>query len=198
MRIPAYICLLLILGTPLAASGEQPLEALQRSIEKGIIVLEDPRYQGDSNRQDQQQKLWEITFQIFDFEDFSRRVLAASWKKFTLQQRKEFVRLFGQFLGKFYLNRLQKKYRDERVIYVSQKMIGSSKALIEIKVLWKDLEIPVTVRMTKGSGTWKAYDLSAFGVSAVNNYRAQFKWILRDKSPEQLIEMLKEKLRKLH
>ena len=194
MRITAYICLLVFLGTPSFSYGEQPLEALKRGIDKGIRVLEDPIYKDSSQKKTQQQRLWEIMLELFDFKEFSRRVLSSHWKEFTPQQREEFVRVFGKFLGKFYLGKLQEKYRDERVIYLSQNKIGKTKALVEIKVLWKDLEIPVTIRMINRGGTWKAYDLSALGVNAVKNYRAQFKWILRKKSPVQVIEKLKERI----
>lgn len=197
MRITAAIVLLIICGLPSSSFGDQPLEALKRGIDKGIRVLEDPQYSDVSRRKDQQQKLWEITLELFDFKEFSRRVLSSHWKEFTPQQREEFVTVFGKFLGKFYLSRLQEKYRDERVIYLDQKKIGKSKAVVDIKVLWKNLEIPVTIRMKKRGTTWKAYDLSALGVSAVKNYRAQFKWILRNESPAKVIDKLKERIRKI-
>jgi phospholipid transport system substrate-binding protein len=197
MRITAYICLLILCGVPALSFEEQSIEALKRGIEKGIRVLEDPFYKDASKKKDQEQSLWEITQEIFDFEEFSRRVLSSHWKAFTPRQSEEFVQVFGEFLRKFYLDKLQEKYRNERIVYFRQKMIGKSKALVEIKVLWRDLEVPVTVMMSNRSGTWKAYDVSALGVSAVKNYRAQFKWMLRSQSPAQVIELLKERIKKL-
>jgi ABC-type transporter MlaC component len=51
--------------------------------------------------------------------------------------------------------------------------------------------------MTNRSGRWQVYDLSVLGVNAVSNYRAQFKWILRNQSPQQLIARLKDKIAEL-
>jgi ABC-type transporter MlaC component len=48
--------------------------------------------------------------------------------------------------------------------------------------------------MKKNQGKWKVYDLSALGISAVGNYRAQLHWILQKKTPEEVIEMFKEKI----
>jgi ABC-type transporter MlaC component len=59
------------------------------------------------------------------------------------------------------------------------------------------VEVPVKLRMKKKLGTWKVYDLSALGISAVSNYRAQFKWILQNKTPDQAIADIKEKIRNL-
>ena len=184
-----------LIGTPVPALAEQPLEALQRGIDQGISILEDPQYQDDSQWNEQAQKLWEVTREIFDFKEFSRRILASHWKKFSSRQREEFVELIGEFLGKLNMRKLQEKYNGEKIFYVDQKLISKSRALVEIKVLWKNLEVPVNLRMKKSHGKWKVYDLSALGISVVSSYRAQLHQILQEKSPQAVIEIFKEKIR---
>ena len=197
MQIFVYIYIMTLISVPAAALEEQPLEALQRGIDKGIRVLEDPQYQDDTLRSEQVQKLWEVTREIFDFKEFSRRVLASHWEKFTPRQREVFVELMGQFLGKLNMPKLQARYNGEKVFYIDQKLISKSRASVEIKILWKNLEVPVNLRMKKDHGKWKVYDLSALGISAVSNYRAQVHQILQKKSPEDVIEIFKEKIRKI-
>ena len=186
-----------LITAPASALGEQPLETLQRGIDKGISVLEDPQYQDDSDKKEQARKLWEATQEIFDFKEFSRRVLASHWKKFTPRQRDEFVELMGEFLGKPNLRKLQSRYNGEKILYTDQKLISKTRAVVEIKVLWKNLEVPVKLRMKSNHGKWKVYDLTALGISAVGNYRAQLHQILQKKSPEEVIEIFKEKIRKI-
>ena len=195
MQIFVYIFIMTLVVAPAPILGEQPLEALQRGIDKGISVLEDPQYQDASQRNEQAQKLWEVIQEIFDFQEFSRRVLASHWKKFSSRQREEFVELMGKFLGKLNLHKLQSRYNGEKVYYIEQKIINQTRALVEIKVLWKNLEVPVELRMKKSRGKWKVYDLSALGISAVGNYRAQIHQIMRKKSPDEVIEIFKEKIR---
>jgi phospholipid transport system substrate-binding protein len=199
MRSTALVLLLIIAGAPSASFGQQPqpLAVLQQGIDQAIRVLENPRFQDAERKKEQQQKLWEIMLEFFDFKEFSKKVLGPYWKKFDLQQKDEFVRVFGEFLGKFYLGRLQDRYNNERVIYQGQHLIGDSQALVEIEVLWRDLKVPVKLRMTNRSGKWKVYDLSVMGIDAASNYRAQFKWILSRESPQQIIGRLKEKITKL-
>jgi phospholipid transport system substrate-binding protein len=197
MQIFLYIFIITLITAPASALGEQPLETLQHGIDKGISVLQDSQYQDDSQKKEQVQKLWEVTREIFDFKEFSRRVLASHWKKFSSRQREEFVELIGELLGKTNLRKLQSRYNGEKVFYIDQKIISKSRALVEIKVLWKNLEIPVKLRMKKNSGKWKVYDLTALGISAVGNYRAQLNQILQKKSPEEVIEIFKEKIRKI-
>jgi phospholipid transport system substrate-binding protein len=194
MRTIVVFLLLIIAGAPSSSFGQQPLEALQQGIEKAVRILDDPQFQDPGRKKAQQQKLWEILLETFDFKEFSRKVLGPFWKNFSPQQRKEFVRVFGEFLGKFYLSRLQDRYNNERVIYLGQQLIGDSSALVEIEVLWRSLKVPVTLRMTNRSGRWKVYDLSFLGINAVSNYRAQFKWILSKESPQQIIGRIREKI----
>jgi phospholipid transport system substrate-binding protein len=200
MRSTALLLLLIILiiaGAPSSSFGQQPMAILQQGIDQAIRILDDPRFQNADRKKDQQQELWEIMLEFFDFKEFSRKVLGAYWKKFSPQQREEFVKVFGKFLGRFYLGRLQNRYNKERVIYLRQQLIGDSRALVEVQVLWRNLKVPVKLRMTNRSGKWKVYDLSVMGIEAASNYRAQFKSILSRESPQQIIGRLKEKIAEL-
>lgn len=186
--------ILIMIAVPSASFGQQPMEALQQGIEKAISILDDPELRSTQGKEAQRQKLWEIMQEVFDFREFSRKVLGSYWRSFSPQQKDEFVRVFGEFLGKFYLGRLQKQYNNERVIYLKQQMIGNSNALVEVEVLWHNMKVPVKLRMTNRSGLWKVYDLSVFGINAVSNYRAQFKSLLGKESPKQIIGRIKEKI----
>ncbi len=197
MRKFVYIILYLLIAAPALSSAGGPLEDLRRGVDKGIQILEDPRYEDESLKTDQQQKLWEVMLQTFDFREFSRRVLSLHYNKFTPQQRNEFSQTFAEFLGKFYLSRLQTRYNGEKIFYIDQKIVSESRALIMIEVLWKNVEVPVELRMIKKGGTWKVYDLTALGINAVANYRAQFHGILQNNTPDQVIETIKERIRQL-
>jgi phospholipid transport system substrate-binding protein len=192
-----YIFLYLIIAVPALSSAGEPLEDLRQGVEKGIQILEDPRYEDASLKKLQQRELWEVMLQVFDFREFSRRVVASHWKKFTPRQRDEFSMSFAEFLGKFYLSRLQTRYNGQKIFYGDQRFISKSRALVEVKVLWKNVEVPVELRMKKRLDTWKVYDLSALGINAVGNYRAQFQKLLQTNSPDQVIETIKEKTRQL-
>lgn len=179
------------------ADGDLPIEALQKGVDEGLRILQDPRFKEAGRKDAQQQKLRLILEQLFDFREFSRRVLASHWKNFTREQREEFVRCFTEFLGKFYMAKLQEKYRDETLIFAGQQMKSAARALVNIKVVWKGQKIPVELWMIKRRGLWKVYDIEVLGISAVKNYRAQFQFILQTETPAQVIERLKMKIEEL-
>ena len=190
-------CLLALTAISSLADGDQPIEALQKGVEEGFRILKDTEFNHADRKDAQQQKLGKILEQLFDFREFSRRVLASNWKDFTPSQRKEFVRVFTEFLSKFYLGKLQEKYKDETLIYVGQELKSATRALVNIKVVWKGQKIPVDLRMIKRKGLWKVYDIQFLGISAVRNYRAQFRFILRKETPGQVIERLKQKIEQI-
>ena len=197
MRSVVFVCLLFLTAIPALADGDGPIEALQKGVDEGLRILQDPKFKDAKLKDVQQQKLGIILQQLFDFYEFSRRVLASHWKDFTRAQRKEFVAVFGEFLSKFYLGKLQEKYKDETLIFVGKELKTPTRALVNVQVVWKGQKIPVDLRMIKRKGLWKIYDIQFLGISAVRNYRAQFQSILSKDTPSQVIERLKQKIEQI-
>ena len=192
-----FVCIFFLMTIPALADGDGPIEALQNGVDEGFRILQDPKFKDAKLKDIQQKKLRIILEQLFDFREFSRRVLASNWEKFTPVQREEFIEVFSEFLGKFYMGQLQEKYKDETLVYVGQEMKSATRALVNIKVIWKGQKIPVDLRMIKRRGVWKVYDIQLIGISAVRNYRAQFKALLSKETPARVIELMKEKIRKI-
>lgn len=197
MRSVVVVCFLFLTAIPALADGDRPIEALQKGVDEGLRILQDPKFKDAKLKEVQQQKLGIILRQLFDFHEFSRRVLASNWKDFTLPQRREFIAVFGEFLSKFYLGKLQEKYKDETLILVGEELKTPTRALVNVQVIWKGQKVPVDLRMIKRKGLWKVYDIEFLGISAVRNYRAQFQSILRKETPGQVIERLKQKIEQI-
>lgn len=197
MRILFILCFVVLTVSPVSAYGDEPIEALQKGVQEGLRILQGTRVNDKALKEAQRQKLRLILEQLFDFHEFSRRVLASNWKTFTPSQRETFVRVFTEFLGKFYMGKLQEKYRDEKLIYVSQKLKSTRRASVNINVVWKGQKIPIDLLMIKRQGLWKVYDIQFLGISAVRNYRAQFKSLLGKETPAEVIERMQERIRQI-
>ena len=195
MRKTFLICVLIVLSTPSISHSEQPIDVLRKSINTGIAILEDPHYQDITEKERQQKILCEAAWEAFDFKEFSKRVLGSNWLIFTSNQRRQFIDVFSDFLCKYYITRLQERYTDEKVIYLSQHPLANSRALVKVNVIWKGVEVPVEVRMLKRNDTWKVYDIIVLGVSGVRNYRAQFQTILLEQSPAQVIGLIENRIK---
>lgn len=179
------------------AYAEQPSDVFQNLIDQGMNILNDPIYKDTLQKDVQRQKLSDILNQLVDFREFCRLALASDWLKFKPQQLYEFTDLFSKFVTVFYLSMLQDKYNNEKVILIGQNLISHSKAVVRVKVLWKNQEIPVEIKMIRRKDSWKAYDIIILGISAVRFYGTQFQAVLRKKTPVQIIDRLKEKIQKI-
>jgi phospholipid transport system substrate-binding protein len=195
MKKSLLLSLLILLAIPSLAHSQEPMDVLERTVTLGIALLEDPQYQAASKKGEQQELLCDTAGRVFDFREFSKRVLASKWRSFTPEERKEFVEVFAEFLCKYYITKMQERYKDEKVVYLSQHLVGNRIALVRVNVLWIGVEVPVEVRMLKRNSAWKVYDIIILGISGVKNYRAQFQALFRNDTPSQVIGKIRDRIK---
>jgi phospholipid transport system substrate-binding protein len=182
----------LLLVSALAAP---PLETIQAQVNRVIEVLRDPDLKAESARETKEKKVWAIIDGVFDYTELSKRTLAHHWKRFAPEQQEEFIRLFGKLLGTVYMDRIM-AYKDEKVVFGKVTNLSDKAAEVQSEVARSSKSIPIHYRMLLEKGEWRVYDVVIEGVSLVQNYRSQFREILTNKSPEDLLKILREKVRK--
>jgi phospholipid transport system substrate-binding protein len=74
-------------------------------------------------------------------------------------------------------------------------MNSDTLAEIQTKVVTASKEIPIFYKVIKKDNTWKVYDVVVENVSLVLNYRTQFNDILSKNTPEQLLDILRKKVK---
>ncbi len=194
---PILIALLIFFSAVIALADVQPIDVLRDGVQESLQVLKQPKSLGLRHRADQQQQLIKLMHRLFDFHEFSRRVLAHHWRAFSPEQRSAFVQVFSDFLGRYYVGRILDNYKDERLVYLGQTMETPKRALVNVAVIWRERQIPVDLRMVKRKGLWKVYEIQVVGISAVGFYRAQFRSLLRNESPAQVIERIQQHIEKM-
>jgi phospholipid transport system substrate-binding protein len=181
--------------SPVSAFAAPPLETIQTQVNRALEVLRDPALKAESAKAAKEKKIWEILDNVFDSTELSKRTLAQNWKRFSPDQQKEFISLFGKLLGTVYMDRII-AYKDEKVVFGKVTQISDKTAEVQSEVIRSSKSIPIHYRMILENGEWKVYDVVIEGVSLVQNYRTQFREILTNKSPEDLLKTLREKTRK--
>jgi phospholipid transport system substrate-binding protein len=181
--------------SPVSAFAASPLETIQTQVNRALEVLRDPALKAESAKGVKEKKIWAIIDGVFDNTELSKRTLAQHWKQFSPDQQGEFTRLFGKLLGGVYMDRII-AYKDEKVVFGKVTQISEKTAEVQSEVIRSSKPIPIHYRMILENGEWKVYDVVIEGVSLVQNYRSQFREILTNKSPEDLLKILREKVRK--
>jgi phospholipid transport system substrate-binding protein len=186
------ILMLFLFSLPVYAGV--PLDTAQSSVNKVLDVLRDPKLKSDSAKEIKKEKLRIIYKGMFDELEFSRRTLARNWSTLNPSQQKEFISLFEQVLEKAYIDKII-SYTNEKIEFYKESMLSESQAEIQTRVITSSNEIPIFYRMIKKDNTWKVYDVVVENVSLVQNYRTQFNDILTKNTPEQLLEILRKKVK---
>ncbi len=181
--------------SPVSIFAAPPLEAIKPQVDRALEVLRDPALKAESAKAAKEKKIWAILDNIFDYTELSKRTLAQNWKRLSPDQQKEFIGLFGKLLGGVYMDRII-AYKDEKVVFGKVTNLSDKTAEVQSEVVQSSKSIPIHYRMILENGEWKVYDVVIEGVSLVQNYRTQFREILTNKTPEDLLKTLREKTRK--
>lgn len=188
--------LLIFLLAVIPAYAGAPLDQVQSNVNKVLDVLRDPMLKAESAKKIKKEKLEAIYEQMFNEVELSRRTLGVNWNKLNSPQQQEFIQLYRQVLEKAYIDKIL-SYSNEKIVFTKETMLTSNQAEIQTKVITSSKEIPIFYRVIPENGAWKVYDVIVENVSLVQNYRSQFNEILAKNTPDQLLEILRKKVKGL-
>jgi phospholipid transport system substrate-binding protein len=186
--------ILMFFLSPLPVDAGAPLDTVQTNVNKVLDVLRDPKLKGESAKGTKKEKLDAIYEQMFDEVELSMRTLGGNWNKLNPAQQQEFIQLYRQILEKAYIDKIL-SYTDEKIVFSKENMTSNNQAEVQTKIVTASKEIPIFYRVILKDGTWKVYDVVVENVSLVQNYRSQFNSILANNTPEQLLEILRKKVK---
>jgi phospholipid transport system substrate-binding protein len=192
-RIVILVNLLVLVVFPARAGAGVPLETIRTHVNGVIEILRDPAMQKETEQDAKKKRIESIADDMFDFIELAKRTLGREWNGLNREQRQEFVTLYREILEKAYMDRIL-AYRDERVVFDREIMLADGKAEVQSRIITTSANIPIFYRVTEVDGKWRVYDVIIEGVSLIKNYRTQFSEILLTKSPEGLLEILREKV----
>lgn len=185
---------LLAMSPAAAQTLIKPTDALRVPLDKALAIMLDHRFRQPGEKQAQNEKLWELIRQAYDFEGITERAVGRNWKHFSPEQKKQFTDVFTTLLGNSYISKIQGKFNDsDRVNFLGEELLGGDKAIVKSMIVREVDSFPVDYKVRALGGTWKIYDVNIEGVSLVQNYRSQFDDILSKDSPDVLIERIRAK-----
>jgi len=182
----------MFLLSPMYAKAGAPLDTVEANVKEVLDILRNPALQGEANKKVKEEKIEAIANQMFDYVALSRLTLGRSWRDFNKEEQEEFVSLFRTILKKAYMDRIL-SYTNEQVLFDRDVMLSENKAEVQTKIITKSAEIPIDYRVYLKDGKWKVYDVVVEGISLVQNYRTQFREILANNPPEEVLKILREK-----
>jgi phospholipid transport system substrate-binding protein len=108
-------------------------------------------------------------------------------------QKRDFEENFKQYLSRFYGSRLV-DYADEKVEVKGARLEKRGDVTVMTQIIGGDVDgIEMNYRVRNRNDNWKVIDVTIEGVSTVSNFRAQFREIISQGGPEELLKTLRDK-----
>jgi len=189
------LCLFTFVLFPFTLFASVPLTTIESHVNSVLKILRDPALKGEAAKKTKKEKIRTISEKMFDFTELSKRTLGPNWKNLNTEQQKEFITLYRDILEDAYMDRIM-AYKDEKVIFQKETMLTDETVEVQSSIITKTVETRINYRLILKSGEWKVYDVVIEGVSLIKNYRTQFREIMANKSPEELLKVLRKKVGK--
>jgi phospholipid transport system substrate-binding protein len=162
---------------------------IAETVEEVLAVLRDE----SAPTEDRIRSIEQIVYGRFDLYVMSRLVLARNWKRFSEEQKAEYVEEFRQYLTNSYGSRIE-RYDQQEVKILGEREEPRGDVVVRTKIMGGEFEgASVDYRLRNRAGGWRVIDVVIEGISMVSNYRDQFKSIVSSGGPELLLEKLREK-----
>lgn len=181
-----------------ASAGDSPLNAIQTTMQKIIVILQDPAYQDPEQREERIRRVRDLALPQFDSREIAKRTLGIHWRDRTEEQREEFIDLVIDLVEKTYSSTLD-NYREDTEFFFDREYIDGTYAEVDSRVTAPSLNktFSLNYRLHLVKGRWLIYDVVIENVSMVRNYRTQFNRIINKSSYESLVQSIRSKLEQL-
>jgi len=195
MRKKTVAFIIIILMVPFCVYAGAPLEAVKTQVNKVLDVLRDSSLKGEAGKKVKRERIRNISGNMFDYTELSKRTLGQNWSKLNAGQQTEFLGLYKTLLEDAYADKII-NYTEEKVVFGKETTLSEKTAEVQTTIITKKADIPINYRVIQKGSDWKVYDVVIEGVSLVSNYRNQFKEILLNKTPDALLDTLRKKVGK--
>jgi len=190
----SIIGLAVLLILPLRVYAADAKTTVETQINKMLARMQEPSFK-EQSRDAKLADIRKIINEIFDYQELSERTLGRDWKKFKPEQQKEFVDLFSKLLENVYADRIL-AYTHEKIEFGKVTELRKDQVEVESYIITTDnKKVPLFYRLIQKDGNWRVYDVVIEGVSMIKNYRGQFREMLTNKTPEDLLQTLREKVK---
>jgi len=188
-RRPALVLgLVLTLALVGAGTPDGAVAVVKKTLDAALAVA-----RAGGPRDESLVSLRAIARDFLDTRAMGRRAMGSALAAQPPEQQEAYFDLFEQLIVRAYLQKLL-LFRDPHFGYGEPQSDGDVVTVRTTIVTAKD-EYHVDYEMRERDGHWVATDVIVEGVSLTENYRSQFAGLLRDRSFQDLLDLMRSKTR---
>ena len=136
--------------------------------------------------------LHELARHLMDTREMGRRAIGPRLAEQSPAQQEEFLKLFDELIVRSYLQKLL-FFRQPRFAFGKEET-GPDAVIVHTRILTDNDEFLVDYEMHQRDGAWLASDVVIENISLTKNYSQQFQELLRSRSFDDLLELMRSKV----
>jgi phospholipid transport system substrate-binding protein len=188
VKIGGAVGVLLLASICRAAAPEVgPTATVRTALGKASLIAAEGK-----TRDEQLEKLRVVARELVDTRSMGRRAIGGTFSTCTEAQQQEFLRLFDELFVRSYLQKLL-LFRQPTFRFAREEKRGDA-VIVSTEVLMGEDAYAVDYEMHQADDQWRAADVVVEGVSMTSNYSDQFTTLLRDRSFDELLDLMRRKL----
>jgi len=146
----------------------------------------------DDTHEQKLEALHELARHLMDTRAMGRRAIGPKLAEQSAAQQEEFLKLFDELIVRSYLQKLL-FFRQPRFAFGKEE-VGQDTVLVHTRILTDKDEFFVDYEMHQHDGAWVASDVVIENISLTKNYAQQFQELLRSRSFDDLLELMRTKV----
>ena len=146
----------------------------------------------DDSREQKVAALHELARHLMDTREMGRRAIGSRLAEQPAAQQEEFLTLFDELIVRSYLQKLL-FFRQPRFAFGEEES-GPDAVIVHTRILTDKDQFFVDYEMHPRDGGWMASDIVIENISLTQNYAEQFKALLRSRSFDELLELMRQKV----
>lgn len=187
-RSAPALALLLAGAAPLYATAVpgDPSASVRAALDKASAAA------AEQTRDAQLASLRVVAHALVDTQAMGRRAIGARFQSYTEAQQQEFLRLFDELFVRSYLQKLL-LFRNP-TFRVGREQRRGDATFVPTQIVVNQETYAVDYEMLREGDQWRASDVVVEGVSMTSNYSDQFASLLRERSIDELIDLMRRKV----
>ncbi|WP_108061334.1 Tgt2/MlaC family protein [Poseidonibacter lekithochrous] len=187
--IKLFLALALILTSANALKKDDIKTQMSQKIDSALVILKNKEIKKEEKAQD----IMNLIDDVFDYNVMARIALGKkTWKSLSSEKKAEFVEVFENKLKNSYVDKLE-LYTDQKVKINDLVPYKKSRLQLQSEVVGSDESYIINYNFYKNKklNEWFIYDVDLLGISIIQTYRKQFSGLLKEKSFDEMLELLK-------
>jgi phospholipid transport system substrate-binding protein len=190
-RLRVLLCALLLLALPVPVLAGTTAEGFLRAKQGELTAL---MKQGESEAVER--KVGQTFDDMLDYRALAKESLREFWDERTDKERAEFEAVLRQLVQNAYRRNLRKTL-DYDVQYAGETKVEKGvvvRTVAKHRTNKREEPLSLDYALHQVDGHWRVYDIITEGSSLVQNYRNQFRRVIKKKGFDELLRRMREKL----